>query len=77
MKVKIYTIKECMFCQLAKQLLNNKNIKYKEIIMNGTDNTFENLKAKTNFLTLPQIFINETFIGGYSELKTLLENIKN
>ena len=77
MKVKIYTIKDCMFCQLAKQLLKKKNIKYEEIIIDSTNNTFENLKTKTNFTTLPQIFINNTFIGGYSELKVLLENIKN
>lgn len=73
MNIKIYTINNCIFCKLAKDLLKKNNIKYDETIINN-DNIFEELKEKTKHKTLPQIFINEKFIGGYMELKKIIEN---
>lgn len=74
MNVEIYTINDCIFCQLAKELLKKKNIKYNEIIITSDNNILDKLKDKTKHKTLPQIFINNKFIGGYMELKKIIEN---
>ncbi len=74
MNVEIYTINDCIFCQLAKELLKKKNIKYNEIIITSDNNILDKLKDKTKHKTLPQIFINNKFIGGYMELKKIIKN---
>ena len=69
--VKIYTKTTCPACDLAKKILSQKKVSYKEIIL---DNKPEELKAlikKTNMKTVPQIFINGHLIGGCSDMMDL------
>lgn len=63
----------CGYCDAAKALLKSMSYTYEEI--NISDNYEERVKLvqKTGHRTLPQIFIDGTFIGGYSELKAHLE----
>lgn len=63
--VEIYTTSTCPFCVRAKQLLDSKSIKYKEISLDG-DNERAGLIAKTGGMrTVPQIFVNnELLVGG-------------
>lgn len=67
----IYTTKVCPYCVRAKQLFQQKNIAYEEV-----DLTFDNEKRmalveRTKHRTVPQIFINDAFIGGCDELYAL------
>lgn len=59
----IYTKPNCAYCLSAKNLLNNKGIKYKEII-GANSPEFANKK-------LPQIVINKQNIGDFDALKQL------
>lgn len=68
MKVTLYTTKTCMYCNLAKNLLIEKKIHFHEINIESDLNIFKELIKKTNHKTVPQIFIDEKFIGGYTEL---------
>ena len=71
-KVLIYSKVTCAYCVSAKRLLDNKKISYEEIMVDSKPPEFYiNLKQKTGWMTVPQIFINEKFIGGYAELKAL------
>jgi len=56
----IYGKLDCKYCIMAKQLLDDKNIKY----------VFKNIKELLyhNFKTIPIIYINNNYIGGYKEL---------
>ena len=63
-KVLVYTIDKCNYCKLAKQLLKNFDVEYKEI--NVTNNN------TTEFKFFPQIIINDELIGGYNKLKEYL-----
>lgn len=73
MSVVIYTTPTCPFCLNAKALLNSKDVEFDEIDINSiSQEARATLNAKTNgYRTVPQIFIGDTFIGGFSELSKL------
>ncbi|MCR1900122.1 glutaredoxin 3 [Irregularibacter muris] len=70
-KVEIYTWTFCPFCIRAKELFERKNTPYIEHIIDGDDKKKKELYEKTNQDTVPFIFINDQFIGGYSDLQAL------
>ena len=55
----------------TKQLLDDKNVIYKEIDIEKNDMSREDLYDVTGGRTVPQIIINEKVIGGYSQLFSL------
>ena len=70
-KVVIYTGPMCNYCSAAKHLLNKK-VSYTEFDIAIDPLKREEMQKKTNGArTIPQIFIGETYIGGYNELKAL------
>ncbi len=73
-KVCVFSKTTCSFCSKAKQLLKYCNIEpliYELDKMNEGKILHENLISKTNYKTVPSIFINGIHIGGYNELKEL------
>ena len=70
--VTIYTTTVCPYCVRAKQLLQRKNIEYVEVNLNTEPTEVrEELMARTKHRTVPQIFINDQFIGGFDQLHAL------
>ena len=68
-KVEIYTWRFCPFCIRAKSLLEKKNIIFKEHKIDGDDNARELMIDRANGKrTVPQIFIDDKLIGGYTDL---------
>tara|TARA_R110002020_G_scaffold29767_9_gene93991 strand:- start:4971 stop:5225 length:255 start_codon:yes stop_codon:yes gene_type:complete len=65
----IYSKLLCPYCEMAKKLLDEKKIPYKEIMI-GVDITkkeaFEELDK--TFTTAPQIVIDGIHVGGYTDL---------
>ena len=62
----------CSYCDAAKRLLNKKNIPYKEINIALEEGKMEEMLKKSNGMkTIPQIFIENSHIGGYDELRAL------
>ena len=71
-KVVIYTGPMCNYCSAAKHLLNKKKINYTEFDIGVDSSKRKEMQEKTNGArTIPQIFIGETHVGGYKELKSL------
>lgn len=68
-QVVIYTLPTCSYCIKAKKLLKARHMNYKEIIV--TPSIMKQLIKKTGIKTVPQIFINNKFIGGYTDLLKL------
>lgn len=69
-KIEIYTTDYCPFCKKAKAFLQSKGLEYTEIDI--TSNEAE-MRAKLSQMTggrstVPQIFINEKSIGGYTDI---------
>ena len=69
--VAIYTSAYCTYCKRAKRLLERKGINYEEIRLDEDDEKRKELAEKLNWKTVPIIFVNGQFIGGYSELSAL------
>jgi GrxC family glutaredoxin len=69
--VKLYTKTYCPYCDRAKALLTAREIPYTEENIEGKPEEAKALFAKTGFRTVPQIFIGEECIGGFTELAAL------
>lgn len=70
--VEIYTTHTCPYCIMAKNLLNKKKVSYTEIYVdNHEERKAEAVKRSGGRRTVPQIFIDDRHIGGYSELGEL------
>ena len=69
-RVKIYTLPDCPWSSRAVRMLRTLQIPH-ELKEVKNDDEFKSLYKISNFSSFPQIFINEVFIGGYSELAEL------
>jgi len=70
--VVIYTKFGCGYCYRAKRLLDEKGVEYTEhdITMGGPKRA-EMLERAPNAMTVPQIFIGATHVGGSDDLHAL------
>jgi glutaredoxin 3 len=71
-KIDIYTKFACPFCVRAKRLLSQKGAEFTEHdITMGGDKRDEMLARAPNAMTVPQIFIGDTHVGGSDDLAAL------
>ena len=71
-KIEIYTWQYCPFCIKAKNLLNQKNIKFTEYKIDGDEEARDEMSLRADGRrSLPQIFINDEGIGGCDDLYAL------
>ena len=68
--VEIFILPDCPWSSRAIRMLRTLQIQH-EIKVIENDNDFDSLHKRTNYSNFPQIFIDEKFIGGYSELAEL------
>lgn len=69
--VVVYSSDYCPYCIRAKQLLNNKNIAFEEINVDGEPEIRQQMTEKSGRHTVPQVFINGAAIGGCDDLYAL------
>ncbi len=69
--VKVYLWTTCPFCVKTIQLLKSKGIEPEIINLDGDNEGLQKIRQQTGQRTVPQIFIGDEFIGGYSELAAL------
>ena len=69
--VKIYSKDYCPYCTRAKSLLEKKGVAFEEINLEGKDDEMMSLIKETGMRTVPQIFIGDFFVGGFTELNEL------
>ena len=69
--VRIYTTNYCGYCTAAKALLKQRGVTFQEIDCSSDPTTRQWLIEKTGQRTVPQIFIGEVAVGGYSELSQI------
>jgi glutaredoxin 3 len=71
-KIEIYTKGYCPFCVQALALLNKKQVTYTEIKIDQDPSQRAPMIARANGrTTVPQIFINDSHIGGCDDLYAL------
>ena len=73
MKALIWSKYHCPYCDQAKALLKQKGIPFEEKKIGDGYTKEELLEAVPAARTLPQIFINEALIGGFTELREYLK----
>jgi glutaredoxin 3 len=66
--VTVYTSDWCPYCQRAKGLLTQKNVIFSEINVEEDAKFREEMIARSNRRTVPQIFIDDTHVGGCDDL---------
>jgi|TARA_B100000780_G_scaffold112967_1_gene79115 glutaredoxin 3 len=72
-KIIVYTSDNCSFCTQAKKLLQSKGLNFDEFNIQRDENSRSEMLEKSNGMrTVPQIFINDTHVGGYSELSAIV-----
>ncbi len=69
MTAEVYGTRSCGYCGRAKSMLKAKGIEYRKMIV-GEDISAEAFSGKIGkpALTVPQIFLDGEYIGGYTEL---------
>jgi len=74
MKAIVWSNVGCSYCEQAKNLLKAKDIEFEERnIAHGPWTVQQLQEAVPGARTVPQIFIDEKYIGGYQELQKHLE----
>lgn len=77
MSVLMYLKPTCGFCRKAQLILNNKGVTINEVdIAANPSRRAEMIQKANGKTTVPQIFINDQYIGGCSELIALDESGK-
>lgn len=74
MKIEIFGKENCSFCTSAKALLESKAVEfdYKDFFeLNEEDQTDIQTKRAPTARTFPIIFMDDTYIGGFSNLKSI------
>ena len=69
--VTIYTTRFCPYCMAARSLLDAKGVDYDEVPVDGNPALRQEMTARAGQHTVPQIWINEEHVGGYTELAAL------
>ena len=70
-KVQLYATGWCPYCTRARQLLLAKGVEIEEIDVDARPGARAEMTARSGRHTVPQIFINQTHIGGCDDLIAL------
>jgi glutaredoxin len=76
-KAIIWSKYHCSFCDQAKALLKQKGIPFEERKIGDGYTKEELLESVPTARTVPQIFIDDQLIGGFTELKKFFEEQVN
>jgi glutaredoxin len=72
MQAIIWSKDNCPYCVQAKNLLSQKGIEYIEKKIGEGYTKEDLLEAVPDARTVPQIFLDEEYVGGFNELRTRL-----
>lgn len=70
-KYLLYGHDDCLFCRRAKQVLEDNNVLYHYVDIKGENLTRVTLSRLIghDIYTLPQIFLDDEYIGGFHDLQ--------
>jgi glutaredoxin 3 len=66
--VTVYLSDWCPYCQRAKSLLTSKKVAFTEINVDDDATFRQDMIARSNRRTVPQIFIGDKHVGGCDDL---------
>ena len=74
MKAIVWSNVGCSFCEMAKTLLKQKGIEYEERNIAKDWKIQDLLEAVPSARTVPQIFLDDKYVGSYDDLVEYLKN---
>jgi len=74
MKVEIYSKPQCPYCDMAKNLAEQKELDYTYKMLDEDFSREELMETFPGARTFPQIIVNGDKIGGYQEFKKLIDS---
>jgi glutaredoxin len=72
MNAVVWSKQQCTFCEQAKALLKQKGIPFEERKIGEGWSKEQLIEAVPSARTVPQIFLNDEYVGGFDQLKTKL-----
>jgi glutaredoxin len=73
MKAVVWSKDSCPFCVQAKALLESRGIEFEERNVSKDWTREQLLQAVPDARTLPQIFLDDKLVGGFTELRKHLQ----
>ncbi|MDG1310695.1 MAG: glutaredoxin 3 [Porticoccaceae bacterium] len=70
-QVVLYGTRFCPFCTQARRLLTAKEIDFQDIPLDSNPELRAEIMERSSRNTVPQIWIGEAHIGGYTDLRQL------
>jgi len=74
MKVVVWSKYHCPYCDQAKALLTQRGIPFEERKIGDGWTKEELLESVPTARTVPQIIINDSVVGGYTDLLSYIQN---
>lgn len=73
----MYCKPKCKYCDMAKELLDTRNVQYDFLTLDHNDKSYNDQLADLRLryprqTTFPYVIVDKVCIGGYRELKNLL-----
>ena len=76
MKAIVWSKYNCPYCDQAKALLKQKGIEFEERKIGDGYTKEDLLEAVPSARTVPQIFLDGDLVGGFTELRARLTEVK-
>ena len=73
MKAVVWSKDNCPYCSQAKDLLESKGIEFEERKLGSGWSTDDLFQAVPGARSVPQIFLNEEYVGGFKDLVVKLQ----
>ncbi|WP_028450191.1 MULTISPECIES: glutaredoxin 3 [Chitinibacter] len=69
--ITLYSTRSCPFCVQAENLLARKGLAVNKILVDQNPDEFTTMVARSARRSVPQIFIGERHVGGFTDLLAL------
>lgn len=67
--VTVYAMENCPYCVKAKALLTQRGVKFETVMIDDwSDDQWDQFVKKSGMKTVPQIYVDDQLIGGYTQL---------
>jgi len=70
-QVMMYSTRICPYCVMAEKLLAKKGVAVEKILLDDEPGLRKEMVERTGRTTVPQIFIGQRHVGGYTDLAAL------
>ena len=73
MMITIYGTDSCVYCDRAKQLCDSAGVEYRSVDITTVDKDWIKYQLGFTPKTVPQIFFDKEYLGGYTELRAFFQ----